>query len=215
MHFPLACARFHRMSRPWRGTTLNKRNSGPVERSPHRNHDKQEILRSWSRLDAVAGDHSDARCDGSVSAQRLQRQRKMRNAVRQQLRNRDRDGCEQGVVAVNVDLAPSHTWARTGLTTFSFTLDPTLAGTPSLSQVTETNWTPVLLTDLNNDGMGVQQYGLDFTGANDSVSADLDFQLDARGADGGLFCTGWRGGGYRSQVLLPCGHLHGQRWSVL
>ena len=123
-----------------------------------------------------------------------------------------------GVVAVNVDLAPSHTWARTGLTTFSFTLDPALAGTPGLSLVTATNWTPIAgspLTNLNTDGMGAQQYGLDFTGANDSVSADLDFRLDARGADGGLLCTGWRGGGYRSQVLLPCGYLHGQRWSVL
>ena len=95
-----------------------------------------------------------------------------------------------GVVAVNVDLAPSHTWARTGLTTFSFTLDPTLAGTPSLSQVTETNWTPVLLTDLNNDGMGVQQYGLDFTGANDSVSADLDFQLTLGGLTAASFALG-------------------------
>ena len=61
-----------------------------------------------------------------------------------------------GVVAVNVDLAPSHTWARTGLTTFSFTLDPALTDTPSLSLDTATNWTPIagsLLTNLNTDGM--------------------------------------------------------------
>ena len=95
-----------------------------------------------------------------------------------------------GVVAVNVDLAPSHTWARTGLTTFSFTLDPALAGKPSLSQVTATNWTPVLLTDLNNDGMGAQQYGLDFTGANDSVSADLDFRLMLSGLTAASFALG-------------------------
>ena len=98
-----------------------------------------------------------------------------------------------GVVAVNVDLAPSHTWARTGLTTFSFTLDPTLAGTPSLSLVTATNWTPLggsPLTDLNTDGMGAQQYGLDFTGANDSVSADLDFQLTLDGLTAASFALG-------------------------
>jgi hypothetical protein len=95
-----------------------------------------------------------------------------------------------GVVAVNVDLAPSHTWARTGLTTFSFTLDPALTDTPSLSLVTATNWTPILLTNLNNDGMGAQQYGLDFTGANDSVSADLDFRLELEGLTAASFALG-------------------------
>ena len=95
-----------------------------------------------------------------------------------------------GVVAVNVDLAPSHTWARTGLTTFSFTLDPALTDTPSLSLVTATNWTPILLTNLNTDGMGAQQYGLDFTGANDSVSADLDFRLELEGLTAASFALG-------------------------
>ena len=98
-----------------------------------------------------------------------------------------------GVVAVNVDLAPSHTWARTGLTTFSFTLDPALTGTPSLSLVTATNWTPIAgspLTNLNTDGMGAQQYGLDFTGANDSVSADLDFRLELEGLTAASFALG-------------------------
>jgi len=99
-----------------------------------------------------------------------------------------------GVVAVNVDLAPNHTWARTGLTTFSFTLDPALAGsTPTLSLVTPTNWTPILgspLTDLNTDGMGAHQYGLVFTGANDSVSADLDFRLALDGLSTASFVLG-------------------------
>ena len=56
--------------------------------------------------------------------------------------------------------------------------------------MTPTNWTPVLLTDLNNDGMGAQQYGLDFTGANDSVSADLDFQLTLGGLTAASFALG-------------------------
>jgi hypothetical protein len=99
-----------------------------------------------------------------------------------------------GVVAVNVDLAPSHTWARTGLIAFSFTLDPALAGsTPILSLVTSTNWTPIggsPLTNLNTDGMGAQQYGLDFTGDNDRVSADLDFQLTLPGLTAASFALG-------------------------
>ncbi|MBP7609702.1 MAG: hypothetical protein KA760_09390 [Steroidobacteraceae bacterium] len=99
-----------------------------------------------------------------------------------------------GVVAVNVDLAPNHTWVRTGLATFSYTLDPALAGsTPILSLVTSTNWTPISgspLTNLNTDGMGAQQYGLDFEGDNDSVSADLDFQLTLDGLTAASFALG-------------------------
>lgn len=98
-----------------------------------------------------------------------------------------------GVVAVNVDLAPSYTWARTGLTTFSFTLDPALTTAPALSLVTSPNWTPISgspITGLNTDGMGAQQYGLDFTGANDSVSADLDFTLTLTGLSTSSFVLG-------------------------
>jgi hypothetical protein len=100
-----------------------------------------------------------------------------------------------GVVSVDVDLAGTFTWARTGLIGFAFNLVSgfTGANTPQLSNVTATNWSPTLgapLTGFNFDGMGSAQYGLDFTGPNNSVTANLDFTLTATGLDVTDFTTG-------------------------
>jgi hypothetical protein len=93
-----------------------------------------------------------------------------------------------GVVSVDVDLASNYTWANTGLISFAFNLGATFTGanTPTLSGVTATNWTPTLgapATGFNSDGMGSAQYGLNFGGANNSVTANLDFTLTATGLD--------------------------------
>jgi hypothetical protein len=99
------------------------------------------------------------------------------------------------VVSVDVDLSNSFTWAKTGLIGFAFNLVAGFTGmnTPQLSNVTATNWTPTSgspLTNFNSDGMGSAQYGLDFTGANNSVTANLDFRLTATGLDVTDFTTG-------------------------
>jgi hypothetical protein len=101
-----------------------------------------------------------------------------------------------GVVKVDVDLAPSYTWAKTGLEGFVFNLTSGLP-TPTLSGVTASNWTPTSgspQTSFNSDGMGSGQYGLDFTGANNSVSANLDFTLTAVGLSVTSFTTGGTSG---------------------
>jgi hypothetical protein len=100
-----------------------------------------------------------------------------------------------GVVNVDVDLADSFTWTKSGLIGFAFNLVAgfTGANTPQLSNVTATNWTPTSgspLTGFNTDGMGSAQYGLDFTGANNTVTANLDFTLTATGLDVTDFTTG-------------------------
>jgi hypothetical protein len=82
-------------------------------------------------------------------------------------------------VSVDVDLADSFTWTKSGLIGFAFNLVAgfTGANTAQLSNVTATNWTPTSgspLTDFNTDGMGSAQYGLDFTGPNNSVTARAD-----------------------------------------
>lgn len=100
-------------------------------------------------------------------------------------------------VSVNVDLAAGYTWANTGLIGFGFNL-PGVPAVPTLSNVTASNWTPtsgnpLVIADLGgnpSDGMGTAQYGLDFTGANNSVSADLNFTLTAAGLDVSDFTTG-------------------------
>jgi hypothetical protein len=100
-----------------------------------------------------------------------------------------------GVVNVDVDLSNSFTWTNSGLIGFAFNLVAgfTGANTPQLSNVTATNWTPTSgspLTSFNTDGMGSAQYGLDFTGPNNSVTANLDFTLTATGLDVTDFTTG-------------------------
>jgi len=105
-----------------------------------------------------------------------------------------------GVVSVNVDLAPSYTWAASGLIGFAFNLGASFTGanTPTFSGLTA-NWIGAasppaapgtLLTAFNTDGMGSAQYGVDFTGANNSVTANLDFTLTATGLDVLDFITG-------------------------
>jgi len=104
-----------------------------------------------------------------------------------------------GVVNVDVDLADTFTWAKTGLIGFAFNLVSgfTGANTPQLSNVTATNWSPTLGspdTGFNSDGMGSAQYGLDFTGPNNSVTANLDFTLTATGLTVNSFTTGGTAG---------------------
>ena len=97
-----------------------------------------------------------------------------------------------GVVRVDVDLASTYTWAKTGLEGFVFNLTSGLP-TPTLSGVTASNWTPTSgspQTSFNTDGMGTGEYGLDFTGANNSVTANLDFTLTAVGLSVASFTTG-------------------------
>jgi len=104
-------------------------------------------------------------------------------------------GMTGNVVSVDVDLATGFTWTDSGLIGFAFNLIGgfTGANTPQLSGVTAANWTPTSgspLTGFNSDGMGSAQYGLDFTGANNSVTANLDFTLTATGLDVTDFTTG-------------------------
>lgn len=94
-----------------------------------------------------------------------------------------------GGVSVNVNLEGNYWWARTGLTTFSFTLASGLP-MPALSGVSA-NWETTLDTSLNTDGMGSQQYGLNYTGANNvKPAADLNFLLTAAGLSTGSFVLG-------------------------
>jgi hypothetical protein len=101
-----------------------------------------------------------------------------------------------GIVNVDVDLAGSFTWANTGLEGFTFNLSFS-SPVPTLSNVTASNWSPTLgapQTSFNTDGMGSQQYGLDFTGANNSVTANLDFTLTATGLSTASFVQGGTSG---------------------
>jgi hypothetical protein len=87
-------------------------------------------------------------------------------------------GMSGNVVSVDVDLANSFTWTKSGLIGFAFNLVAgfTGANTPQLSGVTATNWTPTSgspLIGFNTDGMGSAQYGLDFTRPNNTVTAGL------------------------------------------
>ena len=97
-----------------------------------------------------------------------------------------------GVVDVNVNLAPNYVWQRSGLIGFAFTLATGLP-VPTLSNVTSPNWTPTTgnpLTSVNYNGMGFQQYGVDFRGSNNSVSTDLNFRLTATGLSTASFVLG-------------------------
>jgi len=93
-----------------------------------------------------------------------------------------------GVVTVDVNLEPNYTWAATGLIGFAWTLATgfTGANTPIVSGLTA-SWIAgaggVPLTGFNTDGMGTQQYGVDYTGANSVNTANLDFTLTATGLD--------------------------------
>jgi hypothetical protein len=104
-------------------------------------------------------------------------------------------------VSVNAHLASGVTWISSGLIGFAFNLDFS-SPVPTLSGVTASNWTPTSgnpLTSFNTDGMGSAQYGLDFTGPNNVVTADLNFTLTASGLDISDFTTGGVAGDHPGQ----------------
>jgi len=97
-----------------------------------------------------------------------------------------------GVVDVNVDLAPNYVWQR--FRPHCFCVHS--GHRRDYANIVQRDAT-VLDADpgfsphvFNFDGMGVQQYGLDFTGPNDSVSADLNFRLEATGLSTASFVPG-------------------------
>jgi hypothetical protein len=86
-----------------------------------------------------------------------------------------------------------YTWANTGLIGFAWTLASGV-GQPSISGLSPAaDWSPIIgtpLTVFNTDGMGTQQYGTDFIGPNNTVTADLIFTLTASGLSSASFVPG-------------------------